>query len=193
MMAENDNSLWLNLKKVFESNNSVGMQQLKKVFKGRDTTMPLNLTEMFEENNETFWKNLTQTSKRHEDDTEDFHYELDFVAPPDELKEVLELAVIYAFVLNIFILPDTEEYDFATDYLLFCKKIHENITDAEADQIPLVFCVSKRELDGVNFALSEGTRILSRDVTVDTADKTIMIESFRRRILKAAGIDLDDI
>jgi hypothetical protein len=117
------------------------------------------------------------------------------VAPNDEIAEVMSLALINAFVINIFVLPDTEEYDFATYFLLFCKKIHETVTDPEAEQIPLKFRASERELDATNFILSQGMGIFSRkeNISDDTADKAIRIEGFRRRLLKAAGIDLDDI
>jgi hypothetical protein len=192
MMAENDNSVWLDLKKLFEKDKTVA-KQIKQALGNKANSM-LNITEMLE-NNETMWHNIMQAKKRRQDKQEEFYYELDFVATSDELKEVFELTLIYAFVLNIFELPDTDEYDFTTDYLLFCKKIHENVIDPEADQIQLKISVSERELTAVNFSLSQGMGAFSRrdDISDQSANKAILIESFRRRLLKAAGKELDDI
>ena len=143
---------------------------------------------MFENN--TLWQNFGQTISRRIDNKDEKYIELNFEARVDELGEVLGLAMATGLLLNTFELPDTEEYDTFSDFLFFCKKISEALPkeeDVETAQITLL--VTEYEIKATDYILTQGMTIISRGETItnETADKAILIESFRRRIMKAAG------
>jgi len=146
------------------------------------------MKELFEDNN-TLWLNLRKAFNRRRNDKEKY-IEVNFELRADELAEAGGLAIAVAIMMNTFVLPDTTEYDTFTDFLLFFKEISDALpkekADAETAQLSLM--VYEREIKAVDWMLSQGMRILGRDqnLTSENADKAILIESFRRRILKAA-------
>jgi len=139
------------------------------------------------ENNDTIRLNVAQTLIRRKDEK---LIELNFEARNDELDELAGLGYATSLMLNTFELPDTEEYDTFSDFLCFCRKLTEVLPadeTIETAQVSLVVTVS--ELKSTVHLLSHAMSIFSRDENISNknADKAILIESFRRRIVKAAG------
>ena len=140
---------------------------------------------MFEDN-DTFWLNLGNTLSRKE--TEEKTIELRFEARAEELTEVGGLAIITGMMLNTFELPDTEEYDTFSHFLWFCKKLYDALPEKETEATPITLKATEKEIEATDCLLSQAMTIFSRDenMTNVNADKAILIESFRRRIMKAA-------
>jgi len=139
------------------------------------------------ENNDTIRLNLAQTLNRRKEEN---HIELNFEARNDELDELAGLGFATSLMLNSFELPDSDEYDTFSDFLCFCKKLTEVLPEDDAietAQISLV--VTKKELKATEYLLSHAMSIFSRDENISNlnANKAILIESFRRRLIKAAG------
>jgi len=152
--------------------------------------------EDFFEPTETLWKNLGQTLIRHKNDVDGKQIELNIEASTDELREVLEYAVTTGFLLNIVELPDTEEYDSFTDFLFFCKKIADAAPKEEEPEMQTVqvrLMVSERELKSVGSMLTESVTLMARnkDLTNKNADRLLLIENFRRKIMNAATAPLN--
>jgi hypothetical protein len=140
--------------------------------------------------NDTFLHNLGKTLSRKEKDKEAKSIELNYVAKTEELAEIAELAIITGLMLHTFELPDTEEYDTFMDFLLFCKKISEALPhDDETEEAQITHTATEKEIEATNYMLSHAMRITARDenITNKRADKAIAIESFRRRMMQAAG------
>ena len=146
------------------------------------------------EDNETLWQNIGQTLNRRESDEVEKFIELNFEARTDELTEILSLATIMAMTLNIFEMPDTDEFDMFTDYLLFSKRIIEAVKIEDGEEEPETVQVSvmatEREIKSVSEMLSHAMRLAAREkkMTDNQANSAILMESIRRRILKAAGM-----
>ena len=138
---------------------------------------------------ETLWHNLGNTFSRRLNETEEKSIALNFDAKAEELAEIAGLAVITGMLLNTFELPDTEEYDVFTDFLWFCNKIREVLPEEETDNAPITVMATEHEIEAINYLLSHSMSIFSRNENLSNrnADQAILIESFRRRIMKAAG------
>jgi len=144
------------------------------------------------ESNDTLWLNIDKSLRRRKKEKEKF-IELNFEARSDELGELLSLAVSVGLLLNVFELPDTAEYDTFADFLLFCKKLSGALSATEdAETAPVSVVVSEREINAVDYLTSHGWEIISRDENISdrNANKAILLVSFRRRIMKAAGFSV---
>ena len=149
---------------------------------------------------EILQQNVGQTLRRRKRKKDEKLIELNFEAQTDELKEVLGLATIMAMTMNVFELPDNEEFDTFTDFLLFCKKISEAANNEEeqtkrhvprkAQAIQIAIKTTEREIKATGEILSHGMRLAGLDEKMSDkkANSAILMESIRRRILKAAGM-----
>jgi len=168
----------------------------KKKKENKDFNKQKDNMEDFFEPTETLWKNLGQTLIRHKNDVDGKQIELNIEASTDELKEVLEYAVTTGFMLNIVELPDKEEYDSFTDFLFFCHKIAIAVPkeeDPEMQTVQVRLMISERELKSVDSMLTESVTLMARnkDLTNKNADRLLLIENFRRKVMNSVTAPLN--
>ena len=142
--------------------------------------------------NPTSRLNFEKARKRHLNDSDHICFNLDFKAPVEEVSVVLELARISCWHISTFELPDSEEYDFFTDFIWFSKKLIDSISNTCIDPLPLSFSTTAREMSAAQYVLSKGMEIAARHdpLSSDFADKAILTESFRRRLIKNTQTNL---
>lgn len=141
------------------------------------------------ENKEIILQNLWQTIKRRRRTKKEKYIELSFEAKKEELEDIEELAYITGLMISTIELPDDKEFDIFADFLLFCKELKKaQLKEEETAQITIK--VTERELKAAEEILSQAKTIFLMDVgiTEKNADFVILIESFRRRMIKAAGM-----
>jgi len=151
--------------------------------KGKKAKKERKKKQKYNEDNETLWQNIGQTLSRRVSDKDEKFIELNFEARIDELKEILSLATIMAMTLNLFEMPDTDEFDKFTDYLLFSKRIVETVKIEDEEDEPETVQVSimapEREIKAVSEMLSNGMRLAAREKNPsdNIANSAIMMES----------------
>jgi len=146
---------------------------------------------------EVFFRNIEKAQKQIDENPDTVFYDVNFDVPEEEFSQIVQLGCAALFAFNLADFSENEEFFIVADFALLTKKMIEKISNFDETTIHLAFSISKREMVALQYVLSKGLKIFSERIGIysgnkkfsnDEADKSILIESFRRRILVAAGI-----